>query len=161
MKITTMAVSCLLLAGVAAAETTVFVNVNVIDVTSGAVAMSQTVVIEDEIIVEIGRFRETPVADDATVIDGTDRYLMPGLTEMHGHVPGGGAGLERILALYVVNGVTTVRGEQWFTAFVNVIDSARARVNPPQHPIIDVWRMGTNQQRVGIVEPDGAIRDPP
>ena len=106
-----IAVACLLLAGIVNGETTAFVNVNVIDVTSGSVSVSQTVIVEDGTIVEIGRFRETPVADNAAVIDGTDRYLMPGLTEMHGHVPGdSAANLERVLALYVANGITTVRG---------------------------------------------------
>ena len=106
-----IAVACLLLAGIVNGETTAFVNVNVIDVTSGSVSGSQTVIVEDGTIVEIGRFRETPVADNAAVIDGTDRYLMPGLTEMHGHVPGdSAANLERVLALYVANGITTVRG---------------------------------------------------
>jgi imidazolonepropionase-like amidohydrolase len=102
---------CLLLAGIVSAETTAFVNVNVIDVTTGNVSRSQTVIVDDGTVIEIGRFRETPVADDAVVIDGTDRYMMPGLTEMHGHVPGGSsADLERVLALYVANGITTVRG---------------------------------------------------
>jgi imidazolonepropionase-like amidohydrolase len=103
--------ACLLLARFAAAESTAFVNVNVIDVDSGAIARSQTVIVNDGIIETIGDFADTPVADDAAVVDGTDRFLMPGLTEMHGHVPGGGsASLERVLTLYVANGVTTVRG---------------------------------------------------
>ncbi len=51
---------------------------------------------------------------DAVLIDGSDRYLMPGLTEMHGHVPGldDPQYLEDVLFLYVANGVTTVRGMQ-------------------------------------------------
>jgi imidazolonepropionase-like amidohydrolase len=111
MQRVTIAIVCLLLAGIVSAETTAFVNVNVIDVTTGNVARSQTVIVDDGTIVEIGRFRETAVADDAVVIDGTDRYLLPGLTEMHGHVPGrSDANLDRVLALYVANGITTVRG---------------------------------------------------
>ena len=51
---------------------------------------------------------------DAVVIDASGRYLMPGLTEMHGHVPGmdDPQYLEDVLFLYVANGVTTVRGMQ-------------------------------------------------
>ena len=106
-----MSVTCLVLSGLAFAETTAFVNVNVIDVTDGSVAPSRTVIVEDGIIRSIGEFRETPVAESAIVVDGTDRYLMPGLAEMHGHIPGGeSAGLERVLTLFVANGVTTVRG---------------------------------------------------
>jgi imidazolonepropionase-like amidohydrolase len=45
------------------------------------------------------------------VIDGTDRYLMPGLSEMHGHIPDlGSDSLERVLHLYLANGITLVRG---------------------------------------------------
>jgi imidazolonepropionase-like amidohydrolase len=100
-----------LLAPFAFAETTAFVNVNVIDVSSGSVAVSQTVTVNEGVIESLGPFADTPVEDDATIVDGTDRYLIPGLTEMHGHVPGANAGsLDRILALYVANGVTTVRG---------------------------------------------------
>jgi imidazolonepropionase-like amidohydrolase len=104
-------VLCLFLAGLVRAETTAFVNVNVIDVTNGVVAPSRTVIVEDGIIRSIGAFRETPVAENANVVDGTDRYLMPGLTEMHAHIPGAeSTDLERVLALFVANGVTTLRG---------------------------------------------------
>jgi len=97
--------------GAAFAEITAFVNVNVIPLTSDSVIPAQTVIVDEHVITTIGNVKETPVPDDAFVIDGTDRYLMPGLAEMHGHVPGdSSANLERILSLYVANGVTTVRG---------------------------------------------------
>ena len=97
--------------GAAGAETTAFVNVNVIPMTGETVEAAQTVIVTDGFITGIGDVQVTPVPDDALIIDGTDRYLMPGLAEMHGHVPGGSSGnLERILGLYVANGITTVRG---------------------------------------------------
>lgn len=97
--------------GSAGAATTAFVNVNVLPMTSGEAVPSQTVIVEGGVIRTIGDFGDTPVPDEATVVDGTDRYLVPGLAEMHGHVPGGSSpDLERVLALYVANGVTTVRG---------------------------------------------------
>ncbi len=95
----------------ALAESTAFVNVNVIPMTSEKVVPSQTVVVIDGVIAEIGSVGSTAVPDDAIIVDGTDRYLMPGIVEMHGHVPGRTSGnLERVLTLYVANGVTTVRG---------------------------------------------------
>ncbi len=95
----------------AIAETTAFVNVHVVPMTSETVVENQTVVVSAGIITSIGGVNDTAVPDDAVVIDGTDRYLMPGLAEMHGHVPGGTSGnLDRVLGLYVANGVTTVRG---------------------------------------------------
>ena len=101
----------LLVSGAVWADSTAFVNVNVISMESGDVLPSRTVIVTDGVIEAIGAFDETPLTGDTIVIDGTDRYLIPGLAEMHGHVPGGSsASLERVLSLYVANGVTTVRG---------------------------------------------------
>ena len=100
-----------LTANFALAESTAFINVNVIPMTSEIVLQSRTVVVTDGVITAIGDVSNTVVPADATIVDGTDRYLMPGIAEMHGHVPGRtSANLERVLTLYVVNGVTTVRG---------------------------------------------------
>ena len=100
-----------LLAGTALADTTAFVNVNVLPMSTDDIVPAQTVIVEDRTIITVGDVAVTPVPDEATIVDGTDRYLMPGLAEMHGHVPGGNsANLERVLTLYVANGVTTVRG---------------------------------------------------
>ena len=93
------------------AESTAFINVNVIPMTSETVLRGRSVIVTDGEIVTIGDVEDTPLPDDAVVVDGTDRFLMPGLSEMHGHVPGVAAdSLDRVLHLYVANGVTTVRG---------------------------------------------------
>ncbi|MBT8107535.1 MAG: amidohydrolase family protein [Gammaproteobacteria bacterium] len=96
---------------VALAEPTVFVNVNVVPMSSDAIIAQQTVVARDGVIVTIGPVDEVPIPEDADVVDGTDRYLMPGLAEMHAHVPDAGSPeLQRYFALYIANGVTTIRG---------------------------------------------------
>ena len=98
-------------ASVATAESIAFVNVNVLPMNSERVLVARTVLVSGDRIVAIGDVNATVIPDDATVIDGTDRYLMPGLAEMHGHVPGASSdSLDRVLRLYAVNGVTTVRG---------------------------------------------------
>ena len=46
------------------------------------------------------------------MIDGDGLYLMPGLTEMHGHLPDprmSDIDIRNLLFLYIANGVTTVR----------------------------------------------------
>ena len=83
---TLLAVS-LLVVSPAYAESTVIINVNVIPMTSETVLSARTVIVTDGQIVAIGDVDDTPVPDDAVVVDGTDRFLMPGLSEMHGHVP--------------------------------------------------------------------------
>lgn len=93
------------------ASSTAFVNVNVIAMTDDTVAEAQTVVVTGGRIMAIGGVDVTALPEDAVVVDGTDRYLLPGLVEMHGHVTSTAKdSLEWLFGLYVANGVTTVRG---------------------------------------------------
>ncbi|MDJ0938541.1 MAG: amidohydrolase family protein [Woeseiaceae bacterium] len=93
------------------AESLAIVNVNVVPMTSETVLRGQTVLIEGETIAAIGDVDAVAVAEGVEVIDGTDRYLMPGLFEMHGHVTGTeDAEIERLFNLFLANGVTSVRG---------------------------------------------------
>ncbi|HEX5789064.1 MAG TPA: amidohydrolase family protein [Woeseiaceae bacterium] len=101
----------LLPAAPARSDTTAFVNVNVVPMHTETVLPAQTVIVIGGRIAEVGAAADVPVPDGATRIDGSDRYLMPGLAEMHAHVPPAGAdSLERVLNLYVANGVTLARG---------------------------------------------------
>ena len=101
-----------LLAAPAFADTpTVFVNVNVLPMSSDTVLLQQTVIVEGGEILVIGDVDTTPIPEGARVVDGTDRFLMPGLAEMHAHVPDAGSkALDRYFNLYIANGVTTIRG---------------------------------------------------
>ena len=106
-----------LLADVAAAdshtEIKAIVNVNVIPMDINRVIKGQTVVIEGREITVIGAASEVAVPEGSIVIDGEGRYLIPGLAEMHAHVPSQSRGesyRDRVLFLYVANGVTTARG---------------------------------------------------
>lgn len=104
-------VAYLVASGAASADIAAFVNVNVIPMDHERVIEQQTVIVSDGIIGTIGHVDEVPVPEGARVIDGTDRFLIPGLAEMHAHVPPAGSDdLERDFALFVANGVTTVRG---------------------------------------------------
>ena len=93
------------------ADTTAIVNVNVVAMTAETVEAAQTVIIKDGLIAEIGNVDETRIPEGTTLVDGTDRFLMPGLAEMHAHVPSpDSANLDRDFSLFVANGVTTIRG---------------------------------------------------
>ncbi len=90
-----------------------FVNVNVIPMDRERVIERQTVIVRDGRIAEIGPANKIKIPDGATRIDGAGKYLMPGLAEMHGHIPQQNAPkayTEAVLFLYVANGITTVRG---------------------------------------------------
>ena len=111
MRPTLFILATLLVTSVVRADMTAFVNVNLIPMTSEKVIPAQTVVVEGGIIKAIGNVDSVPVPEEAELVDGTDRYLMPGFTEMHGHVTGtGDAQINRLFSLYLANGVTTVRG---------------------------------------------------
>jgi imidazolonepropionase-like amidohydrolase len=97
----------------AAAEdrVTVFVNVNVVPMSSEVILEQRTVVVENDEIIRIGHVDSVPVPKGAFVVDGTDRFLMPGLAEMHAHVTSTAPQqFDRLATLFVANGVTTIRG---------------------------------------------------
>ncbi|WP_345915702.1 amidohydrolase family protein [Alkalimonas sp. NCh-2] len=84
---------------------------------SDQVLSNQRVLVKGDRIVAVAAAAELEIPQGATVIDGQGRYLLPGLAEMHGHVPptvdfsGMPARyLDDVLLLYVAGGVTTVRG---------------------------------------------------
>ncbi|MFQ5733856.1 MAG: amidohydrolase family protein, partial [Planctomycetaceae bacterium] len=79
-------------------------NVNVVPMDREAVLPDQTVMVRDGKIVSIAAASEANVPAFATRIDGTGKYLMPGLADMHVHFYDEGT-----LLLFVANGVTTVR----------------------------------------------------
>ncbi|WP_412062109.1 amidohydrolase family protein [Rubrivirga sp. IMCC45206] len=100
----------------AAADSTViaFEHVTVIPMDGAERALADhTVLVSGDRIVAVGPSAEVAVPDGATRVDGTGRYLIPGLAEMHGHVPPPQApavDTEETLFLYLASGITTVRG---------------------------------------------------
>ena len=92
---------------------TAFIGVNVLPMDKEDVLADQTVVVTDGRITSIGPAGKAQVPAGAVNVDGKGKYLMPGLGELHAHIPGGTAPeahIERTLFLYVANGVTTIRG---------------------------------------------------
>lgn len=90
-----------------------FVNVNLIRMTSEQVEPGQTVIVSGSRIAAIGSAPDVRVPEGVTVIDGSGRYLVPGLTDAHVHLttdmpwaptrPNFGDA-----PLYLAHGVTTV-----------------------------------------------------
>ena len=102
-----------LAAGSATAQTTVFVDVNVVPMDRNVVLERQTVVVRDGRIASVGPAGSAQIPTTAVRIDGRGKYLMPGIAEMHAHVPPGSAteqGLKDLMFQYIANGVTTIRG---------------------------------------------------
>jgi imidazolonepropionase-like amidohydrolase len=90
-----------------------FVDVTVVPMDGDRLVASQTVVVQGQTIAEIGPSAAIKVPAGALRVDGRGKFLMPGLAEMHAHIPGGQAPdelVERTLYLFVSAGVTTIRG---------------------------------------------------
>ncbi len=82
-----------------------FLHVTVIDVMGGQVRRNYTIVVKGGLIEEMGAAERITLPKEARIVDGTDKFVIPGLWDMHVHV-GSNAPL---LPLYVANGVTGVR----------------------------------------------------
>lgn len=87
-----------------------FINVNVVPMDQERIIGNQTVVIKGERIESIGLSDDIEVPSEALIINGVGKYLMPGLVDMHVHIEH-----EDALALFIANGVTTVRN-MWGTS---------------------------------------------
>lgn len=95
----------------AQAPSIAFVNVSVVPMDREVVLRDHTVIVSGDTIAAIAPSASVKPPAGATIVDGTGKFLMPGLAEMHGHLTGANDALnERILLLSVARGITTVRG---------------------------------------------------
>ncbi len=106
-----------------------FVGVNVIPMDSLRILEDQTVIIRNRIIEKIGNKNEVNIPDSIKIIEGQNKYLMPGLTDMHVHINN-----ENELFLFIAHGVTSVqnmwgyRGLPRLMGFPNQLD-LRNKIN--------------------------------
>ncbi|MDQ3224661.1 MAG: amidohydrolase, partial [Gemmatimonadota bacterium] len=90
-----------------------FVDVTVIPMDRERVLRGQTVVVRGDRIVAMGPTGRVTIPAGGRKVDGRGKFLLPGLAEMHAHIPGGQTPdslVERTLFLYVSRGITTIRG---------------------------------------------------
>jgi imidazolonepropionase-like amidohydrolase len=95
-------------------STVAFINVNTITMVDDRVRPDQVVIVRGGRITSMGARDRIPVPDDAIVVDGGGRYLVPGLADSHVHLDGDGTrtGTSRgdfgDGPLYLAHGVTSV-----------------------------------------------------
>ncbi len=89
-----------------------FTNVTVVPMDRERLLPRQTVVVRNGRIAAMGTTGSVAVPRGAQVIDGRGRFLMPGLAEMHAHIPpiDDHQAVADVLFLYAANGVTFARG---------------------------------------------------
>ena len=90
-----------------------FVNVNVIPMDRERVLHNQTVIVRNGVITEIGDAKRVRAPRDAQTINGTAKFLIPGLADMHVHLFSDDefpdALAEDELKIMIAHGVTTIR----------------------------------------------------
>ncbi len=169
-----------LLAGSLAAQTPqgalAIRNVTVVPATGAASMPAMTVLIRGDRIAAIGPSNAVTLPAEARVVDGTGKFLLPGLIDLHVHVSKtrGSA-----LGLFVANGVTTVRDmggdydemRQWRREVAGgarigprilmpgpILESpaniARMRKDPPSERVEPFERM-----RIAVGSPEGGAGD--
>ena len=89
-----------------------FKNVNVVDVKTGQIAAKQNVLISGNTIQKITA--KAISSKNASVVDGTGKFLIPGLWDMHIHVFRNAVDKrkEYFFPMFIANGVTSVR-DMW------------------------------------------------
>lgn len=134
--------ACAVVAAVAAAAfaaeaqaqgTIAIVGVNVIPMErENEVLRDRTVIVRDGRIASIGPSGSTEVPAGAARVEGAGRWLIPGLAEMHGHIPSPNPQAinpqwqEDVLFMYVAAGATTVRGMQGHPSHLPLRERVRA-----------------------------------
>jgi tetratricopeptide (TPR) repeat protein len=86
------------------ADPVAFVNVHVVTMESEEPLRNRTVLVEGGRITWIGPADEAALPQDATTIDGKGLFLMPGLIDLHVHVPD-----TTVFPLFLAHGVTSVQ----------------------------------------------------
>lgn len=88
-------------------------NVTIVDVVNGSLSPSQTVFITKDKIVKIAETKASDGGGVKSIVEAEGKFLMPGLAEMHAHIPSPAPGRDltkETLFLYLSNGITTIRG---------------------------------------------------
>lgn len=75
----------IMLSASSGAQQTVISNVNLVEVKTGKILPGQTIVINGEKIEQVGASSKIKPIAGAQIIDGTGKYMMPGMTDAHIH----------------------------------------------------------------------------
>ena len=105
-------------------------NVAVVDVERGRVEPGHDVLVRDGRIVAVGPTGRAARASGVRTIDGSGRFLIPGLWDMHAHLHLSGNPLNVEMPLLVAHGVTGVR----------VMGAARPVFDTATTPMFDLHR---------------------
>ena len=111
-----------------------FIGVNVITMESNQVLKKQNVLIKEGKIYKIGSCKVVKPSKDAFKIKAKGKYLIPGISEMHAHIPipkdGDDTNVRHTLLLYLSNGITTIRGMLGNPYHLELIEEMKTKILP-------------------------------
>lgn len=129
-------------------------NVYLLTMENDQIKEGQTLFIEDGVISWMGAADDARFNGDAIVLEG-NYYVMPGLAEMHAHIPPESQGEQRMLdalTLYLSQGITTIRGMLGQQAHLNLKEqAATGEIISPR-----IFTSGPSFNGNSIVDPDQA-----
>ncbi len=109
------------------ADSVAFVDVNVVPMDRNTVMEHQTVIVRGDRIAETGPAKSVRVPAGSLVVDGRRRYLIPGLTDFHVHMPETDRDRKDELKLFIANGITTVVNMRGTPEILALRDKVRRR----------------------------------
>jgi imidazolonepropionase-like amidohydrolase len=133
-------------------------HITVIDCTGAAPKPNSTVLVANGRIVSVTASDSIPIAAGTRVIDGTGKFLIPGLWDMHGHLTDATADAFPLLIMNGVTGVRDVGGD------LTQIDRWRAEIESGSRVGPHIFRAGpfvdgpkpTARNRLTVRTPDEA-----
>lgn len=158
-----------LVCSVGFADSYLIQNVTVLPMTNKDSLANRSVLVEDGQITEVAK-KVKNYPDDTLIIDGSGKFLMPGLWDMHVHISGNA---DSALPMFLANGVTSVRdmgGDPDYLLGLRDAVAAGTRIGPrikTAGPILEspafVQRMQDRnisedplQTRIGVGSPEEA-----
>lgn len=134
-----------------AEEPLAIVGANVIPMDEERVLPAHTVIVTGGRIVALGPMDGIEIPDVAQRIEAEGMYLIPGLNEMHAHIPSNDREFtRRVLALFVANGVTGIRGMLGHPSHLELRDAVERGV--PLGPRIVTSGPSLNGNSVGSAD---------
>ena len=140
---------------------TAITSVTLIDGTGGTARTAMTVVVRDGRITGVSPTATARIPEGATVIDGSGKFLIPGLWDMHVHLSKAGAGSLPLLVGYGITGVRDMGGDAaQLLAWRADIDAGR-RIGPRMKiagPLLESPEGMAKLRKGGTVEPVNRFR---
>ena len=146
----------------AVGQNVAFVGVNVVPMDQERVLSNHTVLVQNGRIAAVEPADTTAVPAGALRIEGQGKYLMPGLAEMHAHIPDEKVSrqfTENVLFLFLANGVTTLRGVLGVPGQLALRDKVNAgEILAPNMYLAGPGFSGTSSNGVLLDSPEQAVR---